>query len=181
MFTKLVNIAYFYSFLLQMDDMEMDDQLRQLDQRNNWHRIIYNLRKHLDIWGHKHVKPYWGQMKTSYWPVICNIAVDGSTAMEIARKSMIVKQTMSRTVKELEEKGMLFSETNKNDKRSECLYLTPRGKELVLDANIKTVKLMDTYKELVGEKNLETTIDVLNKIISYHESLNIQDEERLED
>jgi DNA-binding MarR family transcriptional regulator len=159
--------------------MKIDDQLRQFEKQKdrNWQRLIYNLRKHLDIWAPKHIKPDWGQMKISYWPVICNIAVDGSTAMEIARKSIIVKQTMSRTIKELEEKGMLTSETNKNDKRSECLYLTPSGKQLVLTANIETAKLMDTYKELVGEKNMEITINVLNKIISYHESLQIDDEE----
>ncbi|SFD15261.1 DNA-binding transcriptional regulator, MarR family [Chitinophaga sp. CF118] len=159
--------------------MEIDEQLKQFENQKgkNWQRLIFVLRKHLDIWAHRHIKPRWGQMKISYWPVICNIAVEGSTAMEIARRSMIVKQTMSRTIKELEEKGMLFSETSKSDKRSECLYLTPSGKQLILDSNIELAKLMDTYKELVGEKNLDIAFDVLNKIINYHESLNTHDDD----
>jgi DNA-binding MarR family transcriptional regulator len=163
--------------------MEIDDRLRQFEKHidKNWQRLIFVLRKHLDIWAHKHNKTSWGQMKLSYWPVICNITVDGSTAIEIARKSMIAKQTMSRTIKELEEKGIIISETSKSDKRSEVLRLTPEGKQLVLDANLQVFKLMDLYKELVGESNLEITIDVLSKIVSYHENLNMHDEEHPDD
>jgi len=163
--------------------MKIDDRLRAYEKGKgrNWQRLIYVLRKHLDIWGHKHIKPFWGQMKISYMPVICNISVDGSTAMEISRSSMTVKQTMSRTIKELEEKGMILSKTNENDKRSECLELTAEGKKMMLDANIELEKLMETYKELVGEKNLDITINTLLKIISYHESLGDHDDEHLGD
>jgi DNA-binding MarR family transcriptional regulator len=164
--------------------MKIEDRIREYekDYGRNWQRLIFLLRKHLDIWSHKHIKTYWGQMKLSYMPVICNITVDGgSTAMDIARKSMIVKQTMSRTLKELEEKGMIVSKTNKNDKRSEYLELSDSGKQLILEANIESAKLLDTYKELVGEKNLDITIEVINKIIAYHESLNIAEDEHFGD
>jgi len=160
------------------ENSNIDEQLRaykNLDEKN-WQRIIYQLRRHMDIWAQKTVKPSWGQMKLSYWPVICNIDVEGTTASEIGRKSMVIKQTMSRTLKELEEKGMIISKVNEKDKRSECLELTPTGKRLVLDANIELSKTMTKYKELVGEKDLDTTVNVLNKIIAYHESLNLEDD-----
>jgi hypothetical protein len=37
------------------------------------------------------------------------------------------------------------------------------------------------YKNLVGEKDLEIAVNVLNKIIDYHESLELSHEEDLED
>lgn len=163
--------------------MKTEDRLRAYERgkARNWQRLIYVLRKHLDIWGHRNIKPFWGQMKISYMPVICNIGVDGTTAMEISRNSMTVKQTMSRTIKELEEKGMIVSKTNKNDKRSECLELTPAGKKMMLETYAELDKLMETYKELVGEKNLDITINTINKIISYHESLGSHEDEHLGD
>lgn len=158
--------------------MKIDDRLREIENQKyrNWQRLIYILRRHLDIWSHKNIRPEWGQMKLSYWPVICNIAAEGSTAMEISRSSMVAKQSMSRTIKELEEKKMITSKPSKDDRRSERLQLTASGKQLIVDANDNVFKLMETYKELVGEKNLETTINTLNKIIEYHESLAMNDD-----
>ncbi len=115
-------------------------------------------------------------MKISYMPVICNISIDGSTAADISQKSMIVKQAMSRTLKELQNKGMITSTVNLSDKRSECLQLTPQGKKLVLEVNIEAYKLSDIYKDIVGEKNLEIAITVLNQIITYHEKLSMNEE-----
>jgi DNA-binding MarR family transcriptional regulator len=112
-------------------------------------------------------------------PVIFNIAVDGSTAVDLARESMIVKQTISRTVKELEENGMIEARQNDNDKRSEVLELTKKGKQFVLDCKMKSFELYETYKELVGEKKMEIALEVINKIISYHENLYAADEEQL--
>jgi len=158
---------------------DIDEKLRQFEDMSerNWQRIIYQLRRHMDIWAQKSIKPFWGQMKLSYWPVICNISVDGSTASEISRKSMVIKQTMSRTLKELEEKGMIVSKTSEKDKRSECLELTQDGKQLILDASTDMARMMSAYKEIVGEKDLETTINVLNKIIGYHDSLNLSEDD----
>jgi DNA-binding MarR family transcriptional regulator len=163
--------------------MNIDDRLRKLEDQDDrkWQRLIFLLRKHLDIWAHKYLKSYWGQMKLSYMPVLFNISIDGSTAMEIARETMILKQTVSRTIKELEEKGMVVSKKNKNDRRSELLELTPTGKQFVLDSHLESQKLQDVYKELVGEKKLAIAEEVLNKIIQYHESLHTGEEEYLGD
>lgn len=159
--------------------MDINDRIKAFDKEKdcNWQRLIFLLRKHLDIWGHKNIKPFWGQMKISYMPVIFNIKVDGSTVMDIARESMIVKQTVSRTVKELEEKGMITSKINKDDKRSELLELTPKGKQMVLDSRQQANHLHETYKKLVGAKDLKIAEDVIKKIIEYHESLNTHNEE----
>lgn len=157
--------------------MDTDKKIRELEgmRENNWQRIIFVLRKHHDLWAQKNISPEFGPLKMSYMPVICNINLEGSAAVDIARDSMIIKQAMSRTIKELEEKGMITSTTDASDKRSERLNLTESGKKLVLDANLKVVELVKAYEKLVGRKNLDTAVSVINTIIKYHESLNDAD------
>lgn len=155
-------------------EKNIDDKLEAFEEKHehNWQAMIYNLRRHLELWNARHVKNSAYQMKQSYLPALCNITVKGSTVTQIGRRLMVVKQNMSRTIKELEQKGMIVTRENEKDKRSERIDLTPQAKELVLDAHIQLDRLQEDYKSLVGEKNLEIASDVLQKIIAYHEKLN---------
>jgi len=154
-------------------EVGIEEKLREFEglQDKNWQRLIFNLRKHLDIWAHENVDPGWIKMKLSYFPVLCNIAVDGNTPSEISEKSMITKQNVSRTLKELNMHGMVTTVANQDDKRSDIVVLTESGKQTVYEANLNVFKLNDTYAKLVGSKELEITLDAINKIISYHKSL----------
>jgi len=154
-------------------EVGIEEKLREFEglQDKNWQRLIFNLRKHLDIWAHENVDPGWIKMKLSYFPVLCNIAVDGNTPSEISEKSMITKQNVSRTLKELTMHGMVTTIANQDDKRSDIVVLTESGKQTVYEANLNVFKLNDTYAKLVGSKELEITLDAINKIISYHKSL----------
>jgi DNA-binding MarR family transcriptional regulator len=157
-----------------MEQKDLDNQLRRYeqDQDHNWQRLSFNLRRVHDIWSHQDVNTRFGHVKLSYWPVICNISVDGSTAAEIAKKSFVVKQNMSRTIKELEEKGMIVSKTSKKDKRIELLELTHAGKQLVCESMARISDLAEEYRMLVGEADLATAMRVINEIIDYHAKSN---------
>jgi len=154
-------------------EVGIEEKLREFEglQDKNWQRLIFNLRKHLDIWAHENVDPGWIKMKLSYFPVLCNIAVDGNTPSEISEKSMITKQNVSRTLKELTMHGMVTTIANQDDKRSDIVVLTESGKQTVYEANLNVFRLNDAYAKLVGSKELEITLDAINKIISYHKSL----------
>lgn len=140
----------------------------------NWQRLIFVLRKHLDIWSHQNIKPYWGEIKISHMPVIFNINMEGSTSIDIARKSMTAKQSISRTIKELQAKGFVVTKPMKHDKRSELLELSEEGKQFVLEASDAAVSLQQSYKDLVGAEKLAIAEEVINKIIAYHELLEEQ-------
>lgn len=156
-----------------MKAKDIDEKLEEIEgqQHKNWQRISFNLRKHLDNWSHCNVKASWQLMKLSYWPVICNIGIKGSTASELSKKSMINKQNISRTIKELEEHKLITTRMNENDRRSEVLELTEEGKQLIFETNTEVLKMNDIYSKLVGEKDLNIAISVLNKILDYHERL----------
>ncbi|AYL96627.1 MarR family winged helix-turn-helix transcriptional regulator [Mucilaginibacter celer] len=165
-----------------MNEAITNKQLKAFEglQDKNWQRLIFILRKHLDAWAHNNIKPYWGQMKISYMPVLCNIMVDGISITELSRLSMVSKQNMSRTIHELEEHGMITSEANSTDKRSETLKLTTAGKQFMLEANQDVFNLGNMYKNLVGEQDLETAVRVLNRIIDFHENFGDGNEEQIE-
>ncbi|WP_241089035.1 MarR family winged helix-turn-helix transcriptional regulator, partial [Pseudomonas viridiflava] len=91
-------------------------------------------------------------MKLSYWPVICNIGIDGCTPSEISKKSMIPKQNISRTIKELEALGMITTKANEADKRSDVIVLTNEGKQLIYQTNSHVLEMNDIYREVVGAK-----------------------------
>lgn len=153
-------------------EKHIDEKLRELEQMQdrNWQRLTFNLRKHLDHWSHSNVDPNWKDMKLSYWPVICNIGIDGCTPSEISKKSMIPKQNISRTIKELEALGMITTKANEVDKRSDVIVLTNEGKQLIYQTNSHVLEMNDIYREVVGAKELEITLTALNKILAYHEN-----------
>jgi DNA-binding MarR family transcriptional regulator len=147
----------------------------QYDDEKNWGRLIHIAKKHLDVWSHQTIRPYNGHLKLSYMPLIFNISPEGNTNTEISKKALIAKQAMSRTVKELEHMGMITSAPIKQDKRSYRINLTEEGKNYVQDANREMIKLIEQYKQLVGEADFNTTLEVLSKIIRFHETLGISD------
>ncbi|RYE20275.1 MAG: MarR family transcriptional regulator [Sphingobacteriaceae bacterium] len=97
--------------------------------------------------------------------------VHGTTATEIGQRSMSFKQNISRTIKELEDKGIIVAGENKEDKRSERLNLTPEAKEFIFETHVKLDQLQEDYIKIVGEQNWQIATDVILKIITYHENL----------
>jgi len=156
-----------------MTEKDIDKKLCEFEvaHKHNWQHLIYNLRKHMDVWNARNVKaPLW-DIKHSYLPVLFNIKVAGTTPTQIGQRSMVIKQNMSRTIKEMEREGIIVVEKSEQDRRSESLNLTPEAKDFVLDTHLKLKDLQDDYKKIVGDRNLQIATDVLLKIIAYHESL----------
>ncbi len=152
----------------------IDDQISAFEEKHkyNWQRLIHRLRRHMDIWTEQNFRSHFTGLKHSYIPVLFSIPLDGSTATQVGKQSLVVKQNISRTIKELENRGMLVAHADEKDKRSERLYLTAAAKEIILKGHLKVERLQDNYRELVGENDWQIATKVLIKILAYHESLN---------
>ena len=148
----------------------------EYDDKENFARLISIAKRHLDIWSLQNIKLANAEMKLSFLPVIFNIGPDGNTNTELSNKSLVFKQAMSRTLKELEEIGMITSTTTTNDKRSNKINLTREGKEFIQESTGKLSGMVKEYVDLVGEKDFKTTLKVLSKIIDFHEGLNTDKE-----
>ena len=141
------------------------------DDKENFARLISIAKRHLDIWSQQNLRYNGTDIKLSYLPVIFNISPGGTTNTELSKRSLVFKQAMSRTLKELEAIGMITSTPLSKDKRSNRIALTEEGKQFVADSSEKLSAMISRYIGLVGEKDLKTTIKVLSAIIDLHEGL----------
>ena len=90
----------------------------------------------------KNIKPANGDMKLSIMHVLFNISPEGNTNTELSKKSLVFKQAMSRTLKELDATGLITSTPVNNDKRSSRINLTKDGKKFVTDSSEKLSKVV---------------------------------------
>lgn len=156
-----------------MTKKEIDDALRAMvnESAKSWGRMSYQAKKAFDEWAMKELAQQgYPDFKMAYMPLLMNIGVDGNTNKDIAVKSKVTKQAMSKVVKELQDLGLIQVSQHSIDKRSVMIFLTDKGKKMVYTAKIHVKALTNEYKKIIGEKNYEIMIDSLSKIIAYHDN-----------
>ena len=156
-----------------MTKKEIDDALRTMvnESSRSWGRISYQAKRVFDEWAMRELAQQgYPNFKMAYMPLLMNIGVDGNTNKEIAAKSRVTKQAMSKVVKELEDLELIKVSAHLTDKRSVMIFLTDRGKKMVYTAKIHVKALTNEYKKIIGDKNYELMIDSLSEIIAYHDS-----------
>jgi DNA-binding MarR family transcriptional regulator len=108
----------------------------------------------------------------AHLPVFMSIGTKGISNGQLAAKLSITKQAASKVIKELEELKVVRSEKCATDARSMMLYLTDDGIRFYEHIKNQMTLLEDQYKKVVGAKNYETAVNVMLKLIDYHEHLN---------
>jgi DNA-binding MarR family transcriptional regulator len=149
----------------------MDLQNNFDNRKQRWPWLISMAKRHFDIWVTNKACKHLDDFKVSYMPFIANVDPNGSTNNSIANAAKLTKQGMSRTIAELEGHGLIKTEKNLKDKRSTNIKLSKKGEKFMNSAFGEVQQLTETYKKLVGEKNYTIAIDVIAKIVAYHEGL----------
>jgi len=102
--------------------------------------------------------------------ILLNIDKDGTPSTQLGPKMGMEPTSLSRTLKTMEEKGLIFRKSDDKDKRKVLIYLTEEGvtkrkiaKTVILDFNERLIKSipkgkLKTFYE-VAEK-LDTSIDI---------------------
>jgi DNA-binding MarR family transcriptional regulator len=101
-----------------------------------------------------------------------SIGTAGISNNELAANLNITKQAASKVIKELEELKLVRNETSSADARSVTLYLTEDGIRLYQHMKNQIEALEKEYKKIVGAKNYEIALDVMEKLNHYHDQLN---------
>jgi len=169
----LTTFLYLQKKLPEMTKKEIDEALRIMvnESSRSWGRISYQAKRAFDEWALKELAQQgYPDFKMAYMPLLMNIGVDGNTNNEIAAKSRVTKQAMSKVVKELEDLELIKVSAHSTDKRSVMIFLTDKGKKMVYAAKTQVKVLTNEYKKIIGKKNYEIMIDSLSKIIAYHDS-----------
>jgi len=151
---------------------ELDQELiryQELKERS-WGKIISMLKRHFETWAMDNLACHgYEDFKMGYMPLLMNIHPEGTTNTELAKRARITKQAMSKVVKELISLGYVATESHGSDKRSSMIYLTTRGKKLVVSSRQKISELEEEYKALLGKKKFEELKETLGCIIKYHD------------
>lgn len=107
--------------------------------------------------------------------VLINInSKEGTAATKIAPMIGLEARSLTRMLKTMEEKALIFKKADPKDKRSVRIFLTPEGKRKKA-ISVETIKNFNLQvRELVSESELEIFYSVFQKINKVIE--NIQSE-----
>ena len=108
---------------------------------------------------------------TSIAFILLNISTsEGAAATKIAPLMGLESRSLTRALKNLEQKGYIYREKDAFDKRSVRIFLTEKGKEKKGKA-IETVKTFNQFvKERIPEEKLNTFMQVSRLIIEWTET-----------
>jgi len=136
-------------------------------------KLVYLLKRFMDEWNEKKLcRLHYPGFNPSHLPLFMSIGTSGISNNELAEKLNVTKQATSKIVKELEAINMVKSEKSETDARSAMLFLTNEGEKYYQYLRTQIYQLEEQYKKLVGAKNYEIAVDVMLKLIDFHEKQN---------
>lgn len=102
---------------------------------------------------------------TSIGFVLINInSKEGTPATKIAPMMGLEARSLTRMLKSMEEKGLIYKKPDPIDKRSVRIFLTEEGKRKK-EISVKTIKDFNlAVRELVSEEELQAFFQVFDKI-----------------
>ena len=98
---------------------------------------------------------------------------EGTPATKIAPMMGLEARSLTRLLKSMEEKGLIYRETDKNDKRSVRIRLTKEGRKDKEKAKNTVLRFNEVVREEVDDEKLNAFFDVLRKINQIIERNNI--------
>jgi len=96
--------------------------------------------------------------------MLINIHEEGTAVTQIAGLLGVKSTSLSRTLKTMEELGLIYRQADETDKRSVKIYLTEFGKEKKQVAKDVVRKFNEYLNEHIGEKERARLAVILNKI-----------------
>lgn len=115
---------------------------------------------------------YGGTMSIGF--ALLNIHTEeGTPATKIAPMMGLEARSLTRLLKSMEEKGLIYRETDKNDKRSVRIRLTKEGKKNKEKAKSTVLRFNEAVREEIDDERLNAFFDVLKKINQIIERNNV--------
>jgi DNA-binding MarR family transcriptional regulator len=115
---------------------------------------------------------YGGTMSIGF--ALLNIHTEeGTPATKIAPMMGLEARSLTRLLKSMEEKGLIYRETDKNDKRSVRIRLTKEGRKNKEKAKNTVLRFNEVVREEIDDEKLNAFFDVLRKISQIIERNNI--------
>lgn len=114
---------------------------------------------------------YGGTMSVGF--ALLNIhSEEGTAATKIGPMMGLETRSLTRLLKSMEEKGLIYREVDKNDRRSVLIFLTKAGKKNKEKAKDTVLRFNEAVKENFSSQKLEVFFEVvqgINKMIERNE------------
>jgi DNA-binding MarR family transcriptional regulator len=114
---------------------------------------------------------YGGTMSVGF--ALLNINSDeGTPATKIGPLMGLETRSLTRLLKSMEEKGLIYRETDKNDKRSVRIFLTKAGRKNKEKARDTVLRFNEAIREEISGQKLNVFFEVvqeINKVIERNE------------
>jgi len=118
---------------------------------------------------------YGGTMSIGF--ALLNIHTEeGTPATKIAPMMGLEARSLTRLLKSMEEKGLIYRETDQNDKRSVRIRLTKEGKKNKEKAKNTVLRFNEVVREEVDDDKLNVFFDVLRTINQIIERNNLYEQ-----
>jgi len=96
--------------------------------------------------------------------ILLNVDVEGTPSTKLGPKMGMESRSLTRILKSMEEKGLIYKRVDLKDKRMVRIFLTELGKEKREISRNTVLKFNETIQKNIGKTNLETFIKVIKKI-----------------
>ena len=90
---------------------------------------------------------------------------EGTPSTSLGPKMGMEATSLSRTLKTMEDKGLIIRQKNPDDGRSVLIYLTDFGKEMRAYSKSVVLKFDEAVKKEIPEEELQTFVEVAYKIM----------------
>ena len=101
---------------------------------------------------------------TSIGFVLLNIHSDGTPATKIAPLMGLEARSLTRMLKTMEEKKLIYREPDPTDKRSVRIFLTELGKKKKEVSRETVLYFNNKVRQLIPESKLKIFLEVMNEI-----------------
>lgn len=118
---------------------------------------------------------YGGTMSIGF--ALLNIHTEeGTPATKIAPMMGLEARSLTRLLKSMEEKGLIYREADQNDKRSVRIRLTKEGKKNKEKAKNTVLRFNEVVRQEIDDQTLGVFFEVLKKINQIIERNNIYEQ-----
>ncbi len=88
----------------------------------------------------------------------------GTPSSAISNRMGMEATSLTRTLKALEEKGLIIRKKNPDDGRGVLIYLTDFGKQMRAQSKETVLKFNETIRKNISDEKLQNFIEVADKI-----------------
>lgn len=103
-----------------------------------------------------------GTMSIGY--ILLNIDKDGTPSTSLGPKMGMESRSLSRSLKMMEEEGLIVRKSDAKDRRIARVFLTDKGVEMRDISKQVVIRFNEFIQSEIPQKDLETTFDTLQKI-----------------